>query len=158
MIEFLWSRVALTACGLAIMAVLAASFTSLDDSRRDRAALDGAAEFAELLEHFPSYGVGAAADVEASRFLPTPGHTLQVANGSVWTVHGDDRRAVEGPAGLLLLSHGEEVGALELSHGQSVRLENREVGGRVVVAVQLEKVSTMSSTAPTNLRHSASVL
>lgn len=158
MIEFLWSRVALTASGLVIMAVILASFASLDDSTRDRAAADGARELSELLEAFPKYGEGASLAVETSRFLPTPEHRLVVSNGSVWTVHGGERTAMECSAGLMLLAHGQAVRTLELPYGETVRLENRMVGGGLLVAVQLEKVSAMSFTASTNLLPSASVL
>jgi hypothetical protein len=157
-IEFLWSRVALTACGLAVMAVIMASFASLDDSSTDRAAIDGATELGELLERFPGCGEGASMVIEASRFLPTPEHSLIVANGSVWTMHDGKRTAVECSAPVLLCSNGEAAATLELRYGQSVRLENRIVDSKVLVTVQLEKVSTISFTASTNLLHSASVL
>lgn len=156
--EYFWSRVALTACGLAVMAAIMASFASLDGSNRDKAAVDSALELSELLERFPSYGEGASVVIETSKFLPTSEHRLWVSNGSVWTVHDDKRTAVECKARMTLLSDGEPVRTLELLYGQSVRIENREAGGDARVVVQLEKVSTISLTASTNLLHSASVL
>jgi len=133
MMEFLWSRAALAMCGVLLLAAVASGFAALEASERKASSADGLRSLSDLLESFPAYGEGATMTFEASSFLSGGEGPLVIAQGWVGRADGSAVTRLECAAPLEL---EEQVSALS---GQTVRLTNKLVDGRVVTSVQLEK-------------------
>jgi hypothetical protein len=124
MIEFVMSRVWLIIAGLAVVAVVLATFAGLDAGTRDRGAADGANALADLMEGLRTSGQVGEVQVDGRDLLFDDGHSLRVCNGSIWVKAGSKERAVEGPQDILLVEGNRCVDVLTIQRSDRLILRS----------------------------------
>ncbi|MBI0584678.1 MAG: hypothetical protein ISF22_10700 [Methanomassiliicoccus sp.] len=153
MIEFVMSRVWMVIAGVAVMAVIVASFAGLDRNVQREVEMEGAETLAAVMNELAAWEGQGETRVEVDGLLIEREATIMICPGSIWVNGPSSSRAVGCATDLILVDGGRQVDSLELAHGDHVVI--RTAGDGIV---QLEKVSATARTAETNLSHSSAVL
>ena len=155
MMEFLLSKLWLVIAGLALMAVVLASFGSLDDRMAEGDLSRAMAATSNVLSEMETCPLGTT--VRLTPEMPS-GSTMRIGNGTLWLVRDGNDLMLSCPAQVVAIENGRVVSFIEASPGMSITATRAAVDGTIVTVVQLEKTELSSSTASTNLLVSSSVL
>lgn len=152
--EFVLSKVWMVLGGLALAAVVTASFASLNLGAGAEQEMRGAEALSDILSGMSSTPGGEM--VIEIKDLVSGDSCFVIRKGSVWLESGGVKKMIPSLANIIMLSDAGEVDELRLCCSDILRINS--IATEDGVAVQLEKVDATAWTASTNLLHSSSVL
>jgi succinylglutamate desuccinylase len=137
MMEFVLSRVWMVIAGLAVMAVLLAAFTGLNQGMEERSDIEGAYSLAGIIDRLEEEEGSVVMEVDLDRTIADTETYFVLCPGSIWVHSGGSAHAVTSSGKIVLFDNGVMVDSLRLEKGD--RIVIRSSSGEV----QVEKVSTM---------------
>ncbi len=155
MMEFLLSKLWMVIAGLAVMAVVIASFGSLDDRTTEDGLRDEMASASNILEEM--HGCPAGTTVRIAPDIPADS-IMRVGNGSLWLVRDGPDLVIPIRSKIVAMEDGIAVPFVETRPGGHFLATRVVIDGVQVTIVQAEKMKLSSFMASTNLRTSSSVL
>jgi hypothetical protein len=154
MMEFVLSKVWLFIGGLTLLAVVLASFGSLNSNLQEDRDVEAAEGFSDVVQKMAS-APGCRMSFSGDEVVPE-GARFTFQAGAIIAERGGHQRIVPVPIDVELIEGGRPVESLAIGRADVILL--RSVEGPEGTIVQLEKVDATALTASTNLLLSSSVL